>query len=217
MVAPHTGAGSGAVGLARTLAGERGFTVEICELPPPDLPQSGPLNVHEPTRRGREGSAAEDPVERAAVRCWSRLARSVDALLVVPDAWLGPALVRRLNRTLRDFGVPAFALAQALDADLGLTLALVASGIDLDDPQVALRFNGVLRGLQVHALNRKLTNLPAVSADLGAFADLGIRPDPRLLTLVSRAMEPDFLTERAAAASPVPPAAAEPAGTAPND
>ena len=111
--------------------------------------------------------------------------------------------MRRLNRTLRSFGVPAFALARSLDTDLGLALALVASGVDLDDPQVALRFNGVLKGLRVSALNRKLTNLPAVSADLNAFAELGIRPDPRLLTLVSRAIEPAFLvTEQAA-----PPAA----------
>jgi branched-chain amino acid transport system substrate-binding protein len=194
LVAPQTGAGSAAVGLARTLADARGFTVDICELPAPDEHAAEPLNAIELTRREREGISAADPVEQAAVRCWTRLARGSDALLVVPDSGIRPGLVRRLNRTLRSFGVPAFALAQSLDTDLGLTLALVASGVDLDDPQVALRFNGVLKGLRVSALNRKLTNLPAVSADLEAFAELGIRPDPRLLTLVSRAIEPAFLT-----------------------
>jgi branched-chain amino acid transport system substrate-binding protein len=207
LVVPQTGAGSAAVGLARTLADARGFTVEICELPAPDDPASAPAPAESRTaprhatglhRPEPEGSADQAPLERAAVRCWSRLARTVDALFVVPDSGLAPTLVRRLNRTLRDFGVPAFALAQTLDADLGLTLGLVASGVDLDDPRVALRFDGVLRGMKVHALNRKLTNLPAVSADLAAFSELGIRPDPRLLTLVSRAIEPGFMAARPA-------------------
>jgi ABC-type branched-subunit amino acid transport system substrate-binding protein len=204
LVVPQTGAGSGAVGLVRSLADSRGFSVEICALPAPDAapgePPSGPAQAE----RERPGQRAEGALEQAAVRCWSRLARTVDAMLVVPDAGLRPDLVRRLNRTLRDFRVPSFALAQALDADLGLTLALVASGVNLDDPRVALRFGGVLRGMQVSALNRKLANLPAVSADLKAFARLGIRPDPRLLTLVSRAIEPDFVASRSAAAAPPP-------------
>jgi ABC-type branched-subunit amino acid transport system substrate-binding protein len=215
LVAPRTSAGSAAVGLARTLADARGFTVDICELPTPD---EQPPSAIELTRQEREGISADDAVEQAAVHCWTRLARDADAMLVVPDSGLRPGLVRRLNRTLRSFGVPAFALAQSLDADLGLTLALVASGVDLDDPQVALRFNGVLKGLRVSALNRQLTNLPAVSADLDAFAELGIRPDPRLLSLVSRAIEPALLTTAQAA----PPAggadAAAPAvGAAAND
>ena len=218
LAAPRTGAGDAAVGLARTLADARGFTVDICELPAPDEHAAEPLNAIELTRREGEGSSADDPVEQAAVRCWTRLARGTDALLVVPDSGIRPGLVRRLNRTLRSFGVPAFALAQSLDTDLGLTLALVASGVDLDDPQVALLFNGVLKGVRVSALNRKLTNLPAVSADLDAFAELGIRPDPRLLTLVSRAIEPALLTTAQAA----PPAAdadatASGAGAATND
>jgi hypothetical protein len=210
LVAPRTGAGSAAVGLVRTLADARGFTVDICELPAPDKHAAESLSAIELTRRERGGTAAGDPLAQAAVRCWTRLARSTDAMLVVPDSGVQPGLVRRLNRTLRSFGVPAFALAQSLDTDLGLSLALVASGVDLDDPQVALRFNGVLKGLRVSALNRKLSNLPAVSADLDAFAELGIRPDPRLLSLVSRAIEPAFLTTRQAA----PPAAVDGASDA---
>ena len=208
LVAPQTGAGSAAAGLARSLADDLGFTVDICELPAPDAHAAEPLNAIELTRREREGISVDDPLEQAAVRCWTRLARSTDVLLVVPDSGLRPGLVRRLNRTLRSFGVPAFAVAQSLESDLGLTLALVATGIDLDDPQVALRFNGVLQGLRVSALNRKLTNLPAVSADLEAFAELGIRPDPRLLTLVSRAMQPAF-----PAGAPAPSAPAQNGGT----
>ncbi len=203
LVAPQTGAGSAAVGLARTLGEARDFQVDICELPAPDAPAAEPLNAVELTRRELAGVAAAAPLEQAAVRCWTRLARSTDTLLVVPDSGLRPELVRRLNRTLRRFGVPAFALTQTLDTDLGLTLALIPSGVDLDDPQVALRFNGVLRGLRVNALNRKLNNLPAVGADLDAFAELGIRPDPRLLTLVSRVIEPGV----PAAQPPMSPAA----------
>jgi ABC-type branched-subunit amino acid transport system substrate-binding protein len=221
LVVPRTSAGGAAVGLARTLADARGFTVDICELPAPDAHAAEPLNAIELTRRERAGISADNPVEQAAVRCWTRLARDTDAMLVVPDSGLRPGLVRRLNRTLRSFGVPAFALAQSLDTDLGLTLALVASGVDLDDPQVALRFNGVLKGLRVSALNRQLTNLPAVSADLDAFAELGIRPDPRLLSLVSRAIEPALLTPAqtaptAAGANAAAPAAGA-AGAAAND
>jgi hypothetical protein len=206
VVAPQTTAGAAMLSLARTVADARGFRVAICELPPVDPAAPGVQSGRSPTRPegegGDSGGVADDPLERAAVRCWSRFAREVDALLVVPDAGLRPELVRRLNRTLRNFGVPAFALARELDADLGLTMALVASGIDLDDPQVALRFNGVLRGLRVHALNRQLANLPAVSADLGAFAELGIRPDPRLMTLVSRAIEPDLFIAPVVAVEP---------------
>lgn len=214
LAAAQTGAGSAAVGLARSLAEERGFAVEICELPAPGAHAGEPPSAIELTRREQASEAGDAALEQAAVRCWTRLARSADALMVVPDSGLRPALVRRLNRTLRRFGVPAFAVAQRLDTDLGLTLALVASGVDLDDPQVALRFNGVLNGLRVGALNRKLTNLPTVSANLDAFAQLGIRPDPRLLTLVSHAIEPALDTTATAALAAVQHDAADAADAA---
>jgi hypothetical protein len=113
----------------------------------------------------------------------------VDALLIPPDLPLEPALVRRLNRTLRDFRVPSFTLSDRLEADLGLTLALVAAGIDLDDPAVALRFNGLLNGLRVGELNRMLVNLPTIRVDLQALQALGRRPEPEELVLISSVIE----------------------------
>lgn len=85
--------------------------------------------------------------------------------------------------------MPSFTLADDLDTDLGLTLALVASGIDLDNPAVALRFNGLLNGLRVGELNRTLVNLPTISADLQALQQLGMRPAPGELVLISSALE----------------------------
>lgn len=192
LIIPQSASGSAAVSLARTLGDEIGFSVEVCKLPPRNDPadqskDSAP-NVHEPPHSDHTESSEMGPLKLTGVRCWSALARTVDALLVPPETGLPPELVRRLNHTLRNFGVPSFTLAQSLEDDLGLTLALVASGVNLDNPQVAQRFNGVLKGLKVHTLNRKLTNLPMVSADFQAFAELGIQLDPRLLTLISRTM-----------------------------
>jgi branched-chain amino acid transport system substrate-binding protein len=222
LVVPQTTAGSAAVGLARSLSAALGFELEVCELPPGSPgaedrlaaqndrtapPETTP--TAEATATGNEGSELE-PHEEAAVRCWSRLARVADTVMLVPDNGLPEELVRRLNLALRDFQVPSFMLSSELPHDLGLTLALVGSGLDLDDPRFAVRFEGVLEGTSVNALNRKLNNLPAVSADLAAFAQIGISPDPRVLTLVSRAMEPEFRAPN----PPLPPADPEAASAA---
>lgn len=165
-VVPDTDAGAALASLARSVGADRGFTVQVCTLPPGE----------------RQDRAAH---EQAALACWSQLARAMDALLIPADLPLAPALVRRLNRTLRDYGVASFTLTDALEADLGLTLALVASGIDLDDPAVALRFNGLLKGQRIGELNRRLSNLPTISADLAALQALNRLPSAEELVVIS--------------------------------
>ncbi len=194
LVVPATESGRGAISLARGVGAVRDFETTACELPeaaaasaPPADPKApAPAPASEPVAAP---TAAQDDPRRTAMACWSRLAREADAVLIAPDLPLDPALVRRLNRILRDYRVPSFTLADDLDTDLGLTLALVASGIDLDNPAVALRFNGLLNGLRVGELNRTLVNLPTISADLQALQQLGMRPAPGELVLISSALE----------------------------
>jgi branched-chain amino acid transport system substrate-binding protein len=167
------------LGLVRAVAERRGFAVETCALPP----------AGGDTTSGEKAETPPAAPEEAALACYSTLAMSVDALYVVPLPGLSSDYLRRLNRVLRQYLVPTFALGEALHGDYALTLALVGSGVDLDDPVVAQRFDGVLNGMKVHDLNRKLANLPSLSLDLPALQDLGYRPPPEVLMLVSHAME----------------------------
>ncbi len=205
VVAPDSEQGLAAVGLARDLAARLGFEVATCNLPPaparptaaaaqtdkdratalPNAPAPPPPTQPDPIL----AAAPQGPLERAALVCYGRLAIEVDAMLTVTDGSLEPRWLRQLNRTLLTYGVPAFALSPTPDADYGLTLA--ASGADLDDPRIAGRFGGLLRGVRVGELNRKLANLPELGLDLEALAVLDRRPDPRVLTAVSRVLEPD--------------------------
>ena len=204
LVVPANDDGRAMISLARGVAAVRNFDILTCELPDgqdlaaasasPEQDQAGPPK---PTTHSDQAAPpspmappeVEEP-QRAAIGCWSRLAIDVEALLIPADLPLEPALVRRLNRALRDFGVPSFTLADTLEADLGLTLALVAAGIDLDDPAVALRFNGLLNGLRVGELNRQLVNLPTIWVDLQALEAIGMRPRPEELVLISAVIEP---------------------------
>ncbi len=178
VVAPSTDTGRSLISLARGVGTDRGFTVLACEVPA----------ALEDTEIDNETAAEER--RTSAIACWSRLAPQIDALLIPVNLPLEPALVRRLNHTLREYGVASFTLADAVPADFGLTLALVASGIDLDDPAVALRFDGLLKGQRVGELNRRLANLPTISADLAALQALGRLPSSEELVLISSAIEP---------------------------
>ena len=173
--------GAAAIGLARTVAEHRGFEVEICLLPD--------RNSGQADAKVEEDDDAHAAFRRAALACYSRLARTVDTMFVVLDSGLSPDYLNRLNRGLRHFGVPSFALSDAVEGDYGLTLAITGSDVDLDDPGVALRFNGVLKSMKVHELNRKFANLPSVSVDLQALKELGFHPDPRKLAVVSNVLE----------------------------
>ena len=187
------------VGLARSVARMRGFEVETCELPKQASESEGAtLDEHgqpsDSTAKGPDAEADADAnwrvaLEKAALRCYSRLARTVDSLFVVTDTSLTPSYLRRLNRTLLHFGVSTFALEESIEHDYGLTLALVSSGLDLRDPNVALRFNGLLHGMRVHELNQKISRLPSVSVDLEAARSLGLFTDPRELTLISGVLD----------------------------
>jgi len=181
---PHPPAAEGSVwpaGAARDPGASAGEAV--------DAPQAFP-----------ECSEARTQYECAAVTCYARLATRVNAMFVVRDSGLDPALVARLNRVLRGFGVPAFALADSIDGDYGLTLAVAPSALDLREPDILTRFSGILMDLRVHDLNQRLADLPTIGIDLGALEELKIHPDPRKLTLVSRQIE---------AAPPPRPGAAE--------
>jgi hypothetical protein len=208
VILPGTDAGAALGSLARSVGADRGFEVVTCELPAP-LSEAVP---EAPSEGDETAAAAPDDaaLEQAAVACWSQLARAIDALLIPSDLPLPPTLVRRLNRTLRDYGVASFTLTDALQADLGLTLALVASGIDLDDPAVALRFNGLLKGQRVGELNRRLANLPTISADLQALKALDRLPGAEELVLISSAIDVPPAAVEAAAATDNPNAGERP-------
>jgi ABC-type branched-subunit amino acid transport system substrate-binding protein len=181
------------VGLARSVARKRGFEVEVCELPVQEPKPGGEaLEASGATAEGMDSNAVASEriaLEKAALRCYSRLARAVDSLFVVTDAGLSPSHLKRLNRALLHFGVSTFAFQETIEHDFGLTLALVSSGLDLQEPNVALRFNGVLNGLRVHELNQKLSHLPLVAVDLEAARSLGLFTDPRELTLISDVLD----------------------------
>lgn len=182
VVAPSTDAGRSLGSLARGVGADRDFSVLTCELPA--------VAAEDTDAEADEAETDAEVLRRAAIACWSRLAQDIDALLIPVNLPLEPALVRRLNHTLREYGVASFTLADAVPADFGLTLALVASGIDLDDPAVALRFDGLLKGQRVGELNRRLANLPTISADLAALQALGRLPSAEALVLISSAIEP---------------------------
>lgn len=181
LVVPPSEEGREAAQSVASVAQQRGFSVATCELPA----AAGAAPATTPAAT----AAGAGPLERAALACYSRLAPNIDAMLTVVDGSLTPDWLRQLNVGLRAYGVPAFALAPSLAADYSLTLALVGSGVDLQDPGVEGRFGGLLQGLRIHELNRLLSNLPTVSLDLGALAALKRRPDPRELTVVSRVLE----------------------------
>lgn len=238
LVVQSTGEGDTTLALARQVAAQRGFDVVTCALPavmddaqrgvpqpepergPPDSPPDMTAADPNPSRPAGSPDAREEPsrawaisgatpLEKAALTCWSRLARLADAMLVIPQNGLEPAYVKRLNRTLRQFGVPAFALSDSLEADYGLTVALVSSGVNLNDPSIGLRFQGVLKDMRVSDLHRKLVNLPTVSANLDALAELGIRPPLEELTVIARAIEPTILSPPPPNPNPSPTTATE--------
>ncbi len=233
LVVPADADGRAMISLARGVAAVRDFEIVTCELPveqgmaaasasadPDQSEPPGPTAPSDqvappsPTAPSDQAVPAEptaplgeDERQRAAIGCWSRLAIEADALLIPADLPLEPALVRRLNRALRDFQVPSFTLADTLEAELGLTLALVAAGINLDDPAVALRFNGLLNGLRVGELNRQLVNLPTIRVDLQALQAIGRRPEPEELVLISSVIEP---SPAPSSLAPSPESSAEP-------
>jgi branched-chain amino acid transport system substrate-binding protein len=181
------------VELARSMARKRGFKLEVCELPlQAPKPEGEALKATDSTAKVMGSNAlAIKPtaLEKAALLCYSHLARTVDSLLVLPNADLSPDHLKRLNQALLHFGVSTFALQETIKHDYGLTLALVGSGLDLHDPNVALRFNGMLNGIKVHELNEKFSHLPLVAVDLVAAQTLGLFTDPRELTLISEVLD----------------------------
>ena len=188
-----------ALDLLRSVGRERGFEALPCRLPAPTAaPQATASPAASPTARAGEAGDAGEPAAPAApeqrraqalLACYSRLANQVDAVYVVPLPGLAPEYLGRLNRVLRQYRIPSFALEPERPEALALTLALVGSGVDLDDPAVAQLFEGTLTDMKVHDLNRILANLPSVQMDLEGLLALGRRPPPEVLTLVSRVTE----------------------------
>lgn len=180
------------IGLARSVARKRGFKVDVCELPiqEPKHGEETP-NASGATIEGMDTNTDASErigVEEATLNCYSRLARAVDSLFVVTDSGLDPSLIKRLNRALLLFNVSTFAFQDTIEHDYGLTLALVRSSLDLQDPKEALRFHGglkdVLNGVSVPDLNQRLSHLPSVAMDLVAARSLGLFTDPRELTSI---------------------------------
>lgn len=190
MVVMQTSKGDDAVSLAASVAEQRGFEIEPCLLP----------ELSEQTTR--ESDEGQNLFERETIACYSKLARTVDALLVVPDDGLSELALRQLNRSLHAYGVPTFTLDEPLEFDYGLSLAVTASEIDLDDPNVSIRFDGVLKDMEVHDLNRKLANLPIISMDLAALEQ--IRPELHELTVISNVLEVPPTPVQESGAEPAP-------------
>jgi branched-chain amino acid transport system substrate-binding protein len=179
----HPG-GAEAIARARAVGRRRGFEVELCELP--DLAKTGDSDSENP---GTEPVVDSPELRNAALRCYALLARSADAFYVLTETGLSADFLKKLNRGLRRFDVPSFALGNNINVDYGLTFAVVGSGIDLNDPDLAFRFNGLLKDRRVHELNALISGLPTVAVDLEAFEELGLRPDPRSLTIASEVLE----------------------------
>lgn len=178
--------------LMRSVASQRGFEVETCELPVQEPKDDSPQAVDDTAGGGNLNSAIRNEriaLEQTALRCYSRLARSVDSLFVLTDTGLSPSYLLRLNRALLHFGVSTFAFQDTIKHDYGLTLALVGSGLDLRDPNLAMRFNGVLNGIKVHELNKKISHLPLVTVNLDAARSLKLFTDPLELTLISDVLD----------------------------
>lgn len=206
VISPGLAHDAALVGLARSVARMRGFEVETCDLPMARTePEPAEPKLAEPKLAEQKSEKPDDPknpdastdpgeeariaLEQATLSCYSHLARTVDSLFVVTDTGLSPSYLKQLNRALLHFGVSSFILQENLEHDYGVTLALTSAGLDLQDPNVALRFNGLLNGLRVHELNRKISHLPAVLVDLKAARSLGLFTDPRELTLISGVLD----------------------------
>ncbi|MEM7695455.1 MAG: ABC transporter substrate-binding protein [Pseudomonadota bacterium] len=176
--------------LARTAAKQYGFELDVCVAPRAEAPgDEGAAPNEEPA----EGDAlvGRSEIFRRVLTCYSDLTGSVDAVFVTAPQSDDAPDMRRLNRSLRDFTVPTFAVDETLDADLGLTLAIEGSGIDLTEPRTAIRFQGLLVGKRVRDLSEELSKLPAISIDLGAFEDMSIRLPPVAVMAASQVLADD--------------------------
>ena len=159
------------LGLARTMAKRLGFEVEVCELP------------------ALTPAADQQRRYRALQRCYGRLARTVDAIYVADDFELEPNALKQLNQGLLAFDVASFALGKNDDRDLGLSLTVGATGLDLTRPAVMTRFDGLLKGITLREMSKQIATTPTLEVDLQAIAQLGIRLPPRVLTLISDIIE----------------------------
>lgn len=168
--------GSASASLARQVAASRGFELEICAVAAPS---------DETTEEERSTA-----IQRGALECYSALAPMVDVMFSPVDAGLSASEMRRLNRGLHAFQVPAVSIGNVLDADYGLTLAVVGSDLGLDDPSRAQRFDGLLNDVRIFDLSRRLADLPTIAVDFTALATLGRRLTPQQLSVVSRSLEP---------------------------
>lgn len=198
---PSQGNAAAALALARRVAKERGFAVELCR-PRRTRVESGSPRAGTPGARAGDHSSPHSndggarrrladgtDLEKSVLRCYSQLARKVEAVYALNESGLSPSDERRLNLALRQFGVASFALDGTTDADRGLTLQVDSSGVDLNDTHVIPRFSGLLKGLNVRELNERVADIPAIRVDLGAFRQLGLRLQPRALALVSGVLE----------------------------
>ncbi len=183
------------LGLARTMAKQRGFELELCV--PGDATQDGGIRTSIQQRAAaanaggvdvesaQAAGASEDKLQQSVQRCYSRLSRTVDAIFVTDELDLSPAYVKELNQGLLYFDVASFALGEAIDTERGLSLVVGDADVDLTQQGFMTRFDGLLKDTSAREINRRIEDTPAFGVDLGALSQLGIRLPPRALALVS--------------------------------
>ncbi len=161
------------LGLARTMAKQLGFEVEVCDLP----------------AEAQAEEADAQWLHRSVQQCYGRLARTIDALYVTGELGLSSSELKELNQALLTFGVASFAIGDVDAKALGLSLVVRATGLDLTEPSVQARFDGLLKGVTVREMSKIIAAVPALEVDIGAITQLGLRLPPRVLTLISDVIE----------------------------
>lgn len=104
--------------------------------------------------------------ERAITACYGKLSLNVDAMLIPPYHGIDANLIKRLNRNLAFFKIPAISLDIA-NADNSISLALGkrsdVSVLGVDGMQA---YSSLLNGMKVHEFAVRMKNLPELSANL---------------------------------------------------
>lgn len=185
--------GEALAGMAQAVGDELGFVVEICRIP--DTPLTEQADE-------QSANAASGKVMKEALRCYSRLAVRIDAMLVTTETDLDPTYLRRLNVGLRAYSIPTFALLEELDEDYGLAMALISASTALDHGAQAQDLDGVLKDMRFYDLSRRLASMPAVRVDLSAFKDIGRPLSLQELSVISGTFSFDMTDVDTAASNP---------------
>lgn len=120
--------------------------------------------------------------ERAITACYGKLSMTVDAMLIPPYHGIDANLIKRLNRNLAFFKIPAISL-DITSADSSISLALGkrsdVSVLGVDGMQA---YSSLLNGMKVHEFAERMKNLPELSVNLEELQRYG-RSDRAILDL----------------------------------